>query len=114
MRRGVDEMKYPEFAKWLEEKFLEWQSRAGTRKTLGQFADWLGVKRATLSQWWVGNARPSPEYAFILGKHLGIEIYQQLGVVAPDQTLFDIMCHWDNMSETRRKELAKVLSKDTH
>lgn len=104
-------MKHPEFAKWLWLQYMEWQLREGACFTRTQFASYLGIEKATLSQWMVGKALPRPEYAFALAKRLGIDVYKQLGVVAPDKTLFDIMCHWESMSEARKKELAKILSK---
>jgi transcriptional regulator with XRE-family HTH domain len=104
-------MKYPEFASWLTERYINWQCSTGKRQTITQFAEWTGIRKATMSQWLCGKSRPRPEFAFLLAKKLGIDVYAQLGMEKPDQTLFDIMACWENMSDARRKELAKVLAK---
>src|SRR5690242_16263489 len=49
------------FADYLESKFLAWQQREGTRKTLAEFADYLGASRSILSLWLSGKRKPGPD-----------------------------------------------------
>lgn len=48
----------PEF---LTQSFLIWQAEKGERKTLEDFADYLGVNRSLLSYWMNGKRVPSEE-----------------------------------------------------
>jgi DNA-binding transcriptional regulator YiaG len=51
-------MKMP-FPELLEQKFLEWQMEKGERKTLYEFANYLGVSHGTISFWINGVKKPS-------------------------------------------------------
>jgi len=46
------------FSEWITEKFLDWQKSAGERKTLIEFADWIGVSQPSLSDWMSGKYKP--------------------------------------------------------
>lgn len=52
--------KYPQFSDWLEGHYIEWQWRGQKRKTIIEFAEWLGAPYTTVHNWLSGNARPSP------------------------------------------------------
>ena len=54
--RGV--MGKREFAEWLEGKFLSWMGEAGRRRTVTEFAKYLGVSQSLMSQWLNGHYLP--------------------------------------------------------
>lgn len=100
---------YPEFAKWLETQYLEWQQRAKGRKTVTEFAAWLDIGNATVSQWINGQARPRPEFAFRLAQRLGLEVYKQLNLPAPDPLLFEVQCNWDKFTDEDKALIGRLL-----
>lgn len=51
-------MNFPEY---LEKKYLEWQNSLGRRKTVEEFAAWLGVSRPLMTMWLNGKRRPGAE-----------------------------------------------------
>jgi transcriptional regulator with XRE-family HTH domain len=101
--------KYPDFAKWLEKQYLEWQRREGGRKTMTEFAAWLEISNPTVNQWLNGQSRPRPEFAFRLAKRLGLGVYKELGLPIPDPLLFEIQKNWDSFSETDKEAIGKIL-----
>lgn len=49
------------FSDWITKKYLEWQAKQGKRKTLEEFAAYLGVSRPLLNMWINGDKpRPGP------------------------------------------------------
>jgi len=78
------ESRVMEFKDWLMEKFLEWEKQQTRRQTYSSFSRYLGIKQNTFSQWMAGNYVPSRENADQLANRLGNEIYEVLGMKAPD------------------------------
>lgn len=76
-------------AKWLNEKFLSWQSQTGERKTIGDFAIYLGVNEGALGHWMNGRRSPSRANADQISRKLGYEILDILGFARPAESYFD-------------------------
>lgn len=74
-----------EVGKWLTKKFLEWQTQSGEKKTVTEFADFLGVSRDTLNKWFNGQRRPRGTNVDVLAAKLGPEIYDILGLRRPGE-----------------------------
>lgn len=70
-------------AEWLNAKFLEWERTEGKRKTLGQFAEYLGVSRISLSDWLSGKYAPKVQNLGRISEKLGFEIYDVMGMPRP-------------------------------
>lgn len=72
------------FSDWLTQKYLDWQQSSGERKTISQFAEWLGVRQPTLSEWMSGKYIPrgSKNVSSLAGK-LGDDVYEVLGFPRP-------------------------------
>jgi transcriptional regulator with XRE-family HTH domain len=87
------------FRQWLEIKFLEWQRNQGGRKTVLQFADFLGVSQQAVSSWMNGTRLPQGEYLRKLADKLGLEVYDVLGLERPDPLLYYLTKHWDEFPE---------------
>ena len=96
------------FSQWLEQKFLEWQTAQGERKTIQDFADYLGVKGSVLSHW-MNEIRKKPNSESIrqLSSKLGFEVYDVLGLPRPDPDLAYISQNWDKVSEEFRQKFRK-------
>lgn len=100
------------FSQWLEQKYLEWQNAQGKRKTLDEFAEYIGVSRSILSHWISGTRKkPTPESIRQLSNKLGFEVYDVLGLPRPDEDLAYISQHWDQVSETFRRKFREEVEK---
>lgn len=87
----------------LTRKYLQWQASAGTRKTLDEFAAYIGISRPLLNMWSNGKRKPSPAKIKSLADLFGNEIYDALDLPRPDPDLQYIQAHWINVpTETRR------------
>jgi hypothetical protein len=76
------------FSEWITEKFLDWQKSAGERKTLVEFADWIGVSQPSLSDWMSGKYKPKGSKNIDrLYIKLGPEIFDVLEMERPPYAL---------------------------
>lgn len=76
-------------AEWLNRKFLEWEQSQGKRKTLGQFSEFLGVSRISLSDWINGKYSPKTQNIGKIAEKLGPEIYDLVGIPRPQPRQLD-------------------------
>jgi transcriptional regulator with XRE-family HTH domain len=73
-----------DFGKWLTGKYLVWQVELGERKTLTEFAEYLGVSQSTVSAWMLGDHKPkSSQNVARLADKFGYEVYDLLGLPQP-------------------------------
>lgn len=70
-------------AEWLNAKFLEWERNEGKRKTMVQFAEYLGVAQPSLSAWATGKYVPKGQNLAKIAEKLGYEIYDVLSIPRP-------------------------------
>ena len=101
--------KYPQFSDWLEGHYIEWQWRGQKRKTIIEFAEWLGAPYTTVHNWLSGNARPSPGMIGRVANRLGDEAYRMAGLTAPDPGLFFVMQSWDELSDEAKEQIRKLV-----
>ena len=99
------------FSDYLTQKYLEWQTAEGKRKTIDEFAYYLGVSQATTSAWMNGTRNPNKDNAVGLSKVLGMEIYDVLGIPRPDPDLIFIQTNWGQLDEKSRSHLRKMTEK---
>lgn len=95
------------FDKFLEYKYLEWQQSEGGRKTVKEFAKWLGVSQSSVSMWWNGERIPQGETIDKLAEKLGPEVYDALGLERPDPRLVYIQRVWEKLPHEAHIELAR-------
>ena len=50
-------MNLPTFPEWINKMFVEWQAKQGKRKTIEEFAVYLGISRPLLNMWMNGNKK---------------------------------------------------------
>ena len=67
-----------EFAEWLEGKFLSWMGEAGRRRTVTEFAKYIGVSQSLMSQWLNGHYLPDLKNINKIAERLGPEVYDLL------------------------------------
>jgi transcriptional regulator with XRE-family HTH domain len=93
------------FSQFMELKFIEYQRHSGGRKTVADFASFLGIAQTTLSSYMNDKRMPGDEYIEILASKLGMEVYDALGLPRPDPDLLFIQTAWGELDEDTRKRL---------
>lgn len=69
---------------WLNQKFSEWEKAQGRSQSYYAFARYLEVSQSGLSQWMIGNGAPGGDDLTNIGKKLGVEIYDVMGLPRPN------------------------------
>ena len=98
-------LKLMTFPELLEQHFLTWQAQQGKRKTLDDYAEYLGVGRPILSLWLSGKRSPGTDSLRVLSAKLGPEVYDVLGLDRPDPDLAYITQHWEELDPDTRRRL---------
>lgn len=98
------------FSKFLEFKYLEWQQNVG-RKTVKEFAAYIGVSTSTISTWWNEDRVPEGENIQKLASKLGIEVYDSLDLPRPDADLLYIQQQWSKLDSATRRALREQAEK---
>ena len=93
------------FSQFFEMKYLEWQTKQGGRKTVSEFAKWLGIAQTTASTYMSGKRKPEGDTLIRLSEKLGIEIYDSLGLPRPDEDLYYLQIIWSELSSKARRQL---------
>ncbi len=99
------------FRQFIEMKFLEWQQKLGSRKTVKQFAEYIGVGQTTVSGWWNDGHEPQGETVTKLAKLFGVEVYDVLGLPRPEENLIYLQGIWDRLSERERRAIREQAEK---
>lgn len=98
-------------SEWLDNKFLDWQKQEGGRKTLTEFAQYLGVDRGVLNNWVNRGSKPEGDNLKIVAIKLGMEIYDLLEIERPDFRLLVINAEWEHISDDAKKEIAAIVDR---
>lgn len=100
--------KFPDF---LTRQYLAWQAKEGTRKTLEEFAAYLGVSRPLLSMWLNGSRKPGTDNIKLLAEIFGEGVYDSLDLPRPDPDLNYLQAHWINLPAEARKAIRETALK---
>jgi transcriptional regulator with XRE-family HTH domain len=95
------------FSDWITRQFVEWQAKQGTRKTLEEFAAYIGVSRPLLNMWMNGNKKPGRENVKLLSEIFGYEIYDVLELPRPNIYLQKINQLFERLSPEHQRKLAE-------
>ncbi len=95
------------FPDFLERQYLKWQHEQGKRKTLDDFAIFLGISRPLLSMWMNGARRPGTENIDLLVKIFGLETYDALELPRPNPYLEKISEIFEQLSPEHQRQLAE-------
>ncbi len=99
------------FPKYLERKFLEWQQQQGERKTVEEFAAYLGFSQPIVSFWMNGRRKPNQLSVELLAGVFGLEVYDALELPRPDADLHYIQTQWDNLTPEERHSIKQQAEK---
>ena len=99
------------FSEWMTKQFVHWQAEQGTRKTLEEFAAYVGVSRPLINMWMNGNQKPGAENIKLMGELFGSEIYDVLELPRPNPHLQKINRLWEFLPEEIQIKLAKETEK---
>ena len=97
-----------EFAEWLEGKYIAWMNETGRRRTLTEFAEYLGVGQPLLSQWLNGRYLPGMKNVSKLAARLGPEVYDLLGLQRPDPDIHRLVSLFGEMDEQGKQDLLQA------
>jgi len=92
-------------------KFLEWQQKTGGRRTVKQFAEYIGVGQTTVSGWWNEGRKPEGDNVSKLARLFGTDVYDVLGLPRPEENLLYIQSNWDQLSARERKAIRDMAEK---
>ena len=98
------EMTFPEF---LEKKYLEWQLKEVERRTIIQFAAYVGVSQPIMSMWMSGKKRPGVDNIKLLAEIFGDEVYDALDLPRPNPHLQKLNRLWEFIPEDVQIKIAE-------
>jgi transcriptional regulator with XRE-family HTH domain len=101
------------FERWINGKFLEWQTKRGRRGSIREFGELLGVDQRLLSNWMNGERKPGPDSAdkICIALDYDLTIYDVLGMPRPDRDLLRIKALYPAMNERERADVKTLLDK---
>lgn len=103
------------FTEFLNAKFIDWQKsqidQGSKRLSLSAFAEWLNESQPTVSAWMNGRYAPSHEKAHNLAKHLGIEVYESLGLDKPSEHKLKLERLVDQLTEDQQDQVLQLMEK---
>jgi len=77
-----------DFSEWITRQYLQWQEEQGRRRSVKDFAAYLGVPQQALSCWMSGAYRPKGmRNVTHLAEKLGPEVYERLDLPNPQPQL---------------------------
>ena len=89
-----------------------WEQNEGERKTLKQYADYLGVNNKSFNHIWRDRRLPSQEIADQIYSVTGdAEIYDLAGLDRPDYRLNFIRKNWGKFPDDEKDKVMDMLSK---
>lgn len=95
----------------LNHKYLEWQYKQGSKKTIEEFADTFGVSKALMSLWMNGKRSPGPEHKKAIIARYGIEALEAFG---EDPDLYAITELWELLPPDVKQTLREQAEQATN
>lgn len=102
-----------EFKEYIERQFVQWQEREGKRKSVGEFAAYLGVSQAVVSMWMNGQRRPGMENVRIMSAVFGPSVYDVLGLPRPNPLYEYVSRHWEELPSREQAKITELVAKYT-
>jgi transcriptional regulator with XRE-family HTH domain len=98
------------FSDWIYKKFYEWRGRSRSNKYVAQFAEYIGIPKATTSHWVNGTRVNTSDYRTIVTlAHRYPEIYRVLGLPLPYrdevQQIADV---WNRLENEKRNQILAI------
>ena len=102
------------FSQFLENKLIEWQYEIKAKKSLRDFADYLGVTPQLLSMWMNGARKPGYENINKLAEVLGIEVYDSLDIPRPNPVVYKLQSNFDRIPEGVIQQISDLIEPYNH
>ncbi|MBW8009714.1 MAG: hypothetical protein FVQ83_00545 [Chloroflexi bacterium] len=99
------------FSSWLLKRYLEWQNELGKRKSVTDFAAWLGASQPVVSKYLNGKGEPGEDNAYLFYLKYGEEVYEILDMEPPDFLLRYVQASWHLLPERAKEEIKKIVKK---
>lgn len=99
------------FSDWITRKFVEWQAAEGKRKTIEDFAAYLGTSRPLVNMWMNGNKKPGKENIAIMAELFGNDIYDVLELPRPNPRLQRVNRLWEFLPESVQVRIEEEAAK---
>lgn len=97
------------FSSWLLERYLEWQNELKERKSLTEFAAWIGISQPLISNYINGKREPGEDNAYLFFLKFGEEIYQILDIEPPDFLLRYVRASWHLLPDEAKLEIKEII-----
>jgi hypothetical protein len=98
----------------LLEHFLKWQSLLGERKTLKEFADYIGISDKSFNLVFTGRREPTEKQTQLFATTLrDNKFYEITGRIPADHLLIYVNRHWDEIDLETKKRIAEEVAQYT-
>lgn len=97
------------FSSWLLERYLERQNELKERKSLTEFAAWIGVSQPVISNYINGKREPGEDNAYLFYLKYGEEVYELLDMEPPDFLLRYVRASWHLLPENAKSEIKEIV-----
>ncbi len=98
-------MPKPEFARWFERTYVRGMAQRGKFRSQREFAEYLNLDPVQLNQYINGRRLPTGKNVEKIARQLGLEVYDQLGLVRPDEKEMALLTLVRQMNEVQRANL---------
>lgn len=96
------------FYEFINKKFVDWQKEQGKRKTVEEFAAFIGASRPLVNAWLNGHREPTQRYKDRLIDLFGNEALEAFGI-DPDRHMVET--NWDSLSPETRRRIVDLATK---
>jgi transcriptional regulator with XRE-family HTH domain len=95
-------------SRFLQAKFVDWQHQQRQRRTIEEFADFVGVSRPLMSQWMNGKKQPGSKNRERLIEVFGTDALEAFGI---DPGLYIVQKKWDDLEPETRQEIQDLATR---
>jgi transcriptional regulator with XRE-family HTH domain len=99
------------FSDYITRQYVIWQAQHGKRKTIQEFAAYIGISRPLLNMWMNENRKPGIENIKVLAEIFGLDVYDVLELPRPDPDLQYLQAHWVNLPTEARHRMREEAEK---
>lgn len=99
------------FRDFMNDEFIKWMIKDRRARSQNDFARWLGVSAASLSQWMSGTRKPTGANVHKLGDKLGPEVYELLELppmMPRDPGIMLIAKLWHKLNSDQQQKILDV------
>lgn len=90
-----------DFQKFLLREMQKYERKVGRHATWDEFAEYIHIKRPTLSRWVNNGIKPGLENALLISDVLGVEVFQYLDHEV-DGLIAYIIYNWNSLNSDQK------------